>query len=576
MAKATVSTTDDIDSKQADRNYREMVEQSSVGFFSVTPDDRIIHTNLAMARMLGYDTVAELLQKPPQRAVDFYFDAERYEEYSRQLRENGRVREFESRVRKADGSPIWIEENVGAVRDDNGTLLRYEGTMQDISRRKERESQLLRHAFHDKLTGLPDRTLFLERVNRCLKRRGRRPNYWFAVLFLDLDRFKIVNDSLGHVIGDQLLIATARKLESCLRPGDTVARLGGDEFAVLLDDIKDISDATHVADRILTLLSTPAQLDGHEIYTTPSIGIALISSTYHHAEDLLRDADMAMYRAKALGKARYALFDSAMYADGKNLLQLETDLRHAVQKRDFRVEYQPVVNLASGSIEGFEAFLRWHHPVRGMVPPSEFVPLAEETGLLVGLDRWVLGEACRQMHSWQSQFPTLPLLTMSVNLSSRQFAQSDLIGELERIIRRSNLAPHHLRLEMTERSLLANPDAAKATLLQLKQLGVQLSLDDFGTGYSSLSHLHRFSFDALKVDHSFVSQMNDEKNAEIVSAIITIAHNLNMNVIAEGVETAEQLERLRTLNCHYGQGYLFSGPLESGAVRELLASRPQW
>jgi diguanylate cyclase (GGDEF)-like protein len=486
------------------------------------------------------------------------------------------VREFESRVRKADGSPIWIEENVGAVRDDNGTLLRYEGTMQDISRRKERESQLLRHAFHDKLTGLPDRTLFLERVNRCLKRRGRRPNYWFAVLFLDLDRFKIVNDSLGHVIGDQLLIATARKLESCLRPGDTVARLGGDEFAVLLDDIKDISDATHVADRILTLLSTPAQLDGHEIYTTPSIGIALISSTYHHAEDLLRDADMAMYRAKALGKARYALFDSAMYADGKNLLQLETDLRHAVQKRDFRVEYQPVVNLASGSIEGFEAFLRWHHPVRGMVPPSEFVPLAEETGLLVGLDRWVLGEACRQMHSWQSQFPTLPLLTMSVNLSSRQFAQSDLIGELERIIRRSNLAPHHLRLEMTERSLLANPDAAKATLLQLKQLGVQLSLDDFGTGYSSLSHLHRFSFDALKVDHSFVSQMNDEKNAEIVSAIITIAHNLNMNVIAEGVETAEQLERLRTLNCHYGQGYLFSGPLESGAVRELLASRPQW
>jgi diguanylate cyclase (GGDEF)-like protein/PAS domain S-box-containing protein len=557
-------------------NYRELLENSTTGIFTMAADGQFVQVNLAAARILGYESPEQFLSHPPQRFNNFYVESDRGEDYMRLMKENGEVREFESRVRCLDESVIWVEENIRLVPGSKSTPLRYEGTIQDITRRKDREAQLLRHAFHDKLTGLPDRTLFLERANRCMKRRQRRPSYWFAVLFLDLDRFKIVNDSLGHVIGDQLLISTARKLESCLRPGDTVARLGGDEFGILLDDIRDVSDATHVAERILQQLATPAILDGHEIYTTSSIGIALVSNSYERPEDLLRDADVAMYRAKALGKARFAIFDSAMHADGKNLLQLEADLRHAITNHEFRVEYQPVINLASGRIEGFEAFLRWNHPQRGLVPPSQFVPVAEETGLLVGLDRWVLGEACRQMYTWQKQFPMQSLLTMSVNLSARQFSQSDLVEEIDRIVRRSSLSPRCLRLELTERSLLANPDSTEAALLELKKQGIQLSLDDFGTGYSSLSHLHRFSFDALKVDQSFISQMDNVKNDEVVRAIITIAHNLNMNVIAEGVETAEQLTRLRALDCHYGQGYLFSGPLEASAVRDLMASKPQW
>jgi len=550
-------------------------ETPFTGFFECAADGRFTRVNSTLAQIFGYQTPEEFIED-----ISFHSnlcpDSEREEEYSRQLKENGRVSNWELQLAKSQHSSVWVEENARTVRDESGVLLHIEGTMQDISRHKQREAELMRHAFHDKLTGLPDRALFLERVERCIKRRARRQSYWFAVLFLDLDRFKIVNDSLGHSAGDQLLIAAAQKLESSLRPGDTVARLGGDEFAILLDDIQDLNDATSVADRIQHLFSEPSNLGGHEVYTSASIGIALISRNHDRPDDLLRDADTAMYRAKAAGKARHAIFDAEMHADGKNVLQLESDLRHALNNREFYTEYQPIVSLGSGRIIGFEAFLRWQHPTRGLVPPSEFVNIAEETGLLVAIDRWVLGESCRKMAAWQAQFPAQSLLTMSVNLSSRQFVQSDLLDELERILRRAGLSPRSLRLEMTEKSLLANPDSAQQMIERLNQLGVQMSLDDFGTGYSSLAHLHRFAFNALKIDRSFIARLDDTKNEEIVRAIITIAQNLNMTVVAEGVETQQQLSRLRKMNCHCAQGYLFSDPLNGDAALDLISRNPQW
>jgi len=552
-----------------------LFETSFAGLFECSPDGEFTRVNATFAQMFGYESSAEFLKYVFNYSA-LSADSEREEEYFRHLREVGEVTGWETQFYHYDKRTMWFEVNAREVRDESGTLLCIEGAAQDISRYKTREDELMRHAFHDKLTGLPDRALFLERVERCIKRRARRQDYWFAVLFLDLDRFKIVNDSLGHSAGDQLLISAARKLESSLRPGDTVARLGGDEFAILLDDINDLADATSVADRIQYLFTAPTVIEGHEVFTTASIGIALISRNHQQPNDVLRDADAAMYRAKAGGKARFAIFDAEMHADGKNVLQLEADLRQALKNREFQAKFQPIISLGSGRVVGFEAFLRWQHPTRGMVSPADFVGLAEETGLLVAIDRWMLGEACRRMASWQARFPAHTLLTMSVNMSSRQFAQSDLMDEMERILRRAGLEPRSLRLEMTEKSLLASPDATESMIKKLNALGVQISLDDFGTGYSSLAHLHRFNFDALKIDRSFITHLDDARNEEIVRAIINIAHNLNMTVVAEGVETVEQLARLRDMKCHCAQGYLFSEALDGDAVLDLISANPQW
>ena len=459
-----------------------LFETSFAGLFEYSPEGEFTRVNATFAKMCGYDSSAEFMKHVFTYSA-LAFDSDHEVEYFRHLREAGEVNHWETQFRKRDEDPAWVEVNAREVRDESGKLLFVEGAALDISRYKTREDQLTQHAFHDKLTGLPDRALFLERVERCIKRRARRQDYWFAVLFLDLDRFKIVNDSLGHSAGDQLLIAAAQKLGSSLRPGDTVARLGGDEFAILLDDINDVADATSVANRIQHLFTAPTIIEGHEVFTSASIGIALISRNHERPSDVLRDADTAMYRAKAAGKAQYAIFDAEMHADAKNILQLESDLRQALKNREFHAKFQPIISLGSGRIVGFEAFLRWQHPTRGWVSPADFVGLAEETGLLVAIDRWILGEACRRMASWQARFPAHTLLTMSVNMSSRQFAQSDLMDEMERILRHAGLAPRSLRLEMTEKSLLASPDATESMIRKLNALGVQMSLDDFGTGY---------------------------------------------------------------------------------------------
>ena len=439
------------------------------------------------------------------------------------------------------------------------------------------EERLLHDAFHDALTGLPNRALFLERLARFLLRGRRGEAYTFAVLFLDLDGFKVVNDSLGHAAGDQLLIGVSQRVVGCLRQVDTVARLGGDEFVILLDDIKNISNATRVADRIQRELALRFNLDEREVFTSASIGIAFSATGYNRPEDVIRDADTAMFRAKGLGKARFAVFDTAMHTQATARLKLETDLRRAVERHEFRVYYQPIVSLGAGRITGLEALLRWQHPQLGLIYPTDYLSVAEEIGLLIPIGQWVLREACRQLREWQTKFSTTPPLTVSVNLSSKQFLQSDLMKQIDEILKETGLDAKSLKLEITETVMMENTESATATLLQMKALNIETYLDDFGTGYSSLSYLQRFPIDYLKIDSSFISRMSDSKeDLEVVRTILTLAHNLGRKVIAEGLETAEQLALLRSMKCEYGQGHYFSKPLECEAAGTLLAAVPKW
>ncbi|MEH1937201.1 MAG: EAL domain-containing protein [Nostoc sp.] len=443
----------------------------------------------------------------------------------------------------------------------------------NITALKLAQAQLIHDAFHDLLTGLPNRALFIERLERGLMLVKRRVDYIFAVLFLDLDRFKVINDSLGHMIGDQLLTALAQRLENCVRSGDTVARLGGDEFTILLDDLNNINDVTCVVERIHQALTSAFKLSGYEIFTTVSIGIVLSKASYNRPEELLRDADIAMYRAKALGKARHKIFDSTMYTQETKLLQLEMDLRRAVERQEFQIHYQPIILLETYKTIGFEALVRWQHPQHGLVFPDSFIPMAEETGLIIPIGYWVLREACRQMRAWQIQFPADPPLTISVNLSTKQFLQPGLIEQITQIIQETDLEASNLKLEITESVLMENIQSATFMLLQLQQMNIQLHLDDFGVGYSSLSYLQRFPSNALKIDRSFIAKIGaNGENLEIIQAIITLAQSLNKDVIAEGVETVEQLAQLRAMKCKYAQGYFFSQPLDSKSIERLIAS----
>jgi diguanylate cyclase (GGDEF)-like protein len=449
---------------------------------------------------------------------------------------------------------------------------RYIAELERVSGELQESREHFRHAaFHDSLTELPNRTLLADHLRLAIERARRRPEHLFAVLFLDLDRFKNINDSLGHAAGDRLLVETARRLEHCSRPADTVARLGGDEFAVLLDGLESECDAVRVAERVQEELMRPFHLGGHEVYTAASIGITLSTHGYEDPENVLRDADTAMYRAKEKGKARYELFDAEMHADALARLRLENDLRRAVEYGEFEVYYQPVVALPTGRLYGFEALVRWRHPERGIVGPSEFIPLAEETRMVTEIGGWVLEEACRQMSEWRELMPAQQHLTVSVNLSSKQLTQPGLADCVRRTLRETNLPPHCLKLEITESAVMDNAESAASLLAQLRGLGIQLSIDDFGTGYSSLSYLHRFPVDTLKIDRSFVAKMTDNsENGENVRTIVTLASNLGMCVVAEGVETEEQHARLEKLGCQYGQGFLYSEPVEAEHALALI------
>ncbi|MBE9106639.1 amino acid permease, partial [Nostoc cf. edaphicum LEGE 07299] len=445
---------------------------------------------------------------------------------------------------------------------------------QDIIKRQEAQEQLLHNSLHDGLTGLPNQRLFLERVQQAIEQSKQQNNYLFAVLFLDLDRFKVVNDSLGHLLGNQLLIAISHRLKSVLRGEDIIARFGGDEFTILIGEIEDINTAIQVAERIKKVLALPFQLNEHRVFTNVSIGIALSRADYEQAAQILRDADVAMYCAKSLGKARYEVFDPKMHEGAALLLELETALRNALLKQEeFRLNYQPIISLTTGKIIGFEALIRWHHPERGLISPQDFIPLAEETGMIVSIGQWVLYEACHQMHKWHKQFPTSQPLTISVNFSGKQITQPDVFKQVKHILQQTGLEPCCLKLEITESLLMDNFDLATTVLSQLTALNVEMHMDDFGTGYSSLSYLHRLPIKTIKIDRSFVTSIGSRgENLEIIRAIVTLAHNLNMSVTAEGIETVDQLAQLKALQCDYGQGYFFLPPMERAEVEILLAA----
>ncbi|MBA3439965.1 MAG: EAL domain-containing protein [Pyrinomonadaceae bacterium] len=557
--------------RQSEERFRLLVDGvRDYAIFMLDPEGRVASWNAGAERVLGY-TEAEITGQhfsclfTPE---DIVGDLPAQE--LRIVEAEGRD-EHERLLIRRDGTRFWASSVITAIRDETGRLRGFSKVMRDITESRSAEERITHEAFHDSLTGLPNRLMFTEHLKRAIAHAKRHDDYLYAVLFLDLDRFKVVNDSLGHAIGDQLLVATARKLEKTLRPEDVVARIGGDEFTILLNDIHGISDATHIADRIHHELQRSFHFDGHDVFTTTSIGIALSTAAYNEPDEVLRDADTAMYRAKSLGKMRYEIFDPSMHARAMKLMKFETELRQAVEREEFCLHYQPFVLLKTGKIRGFEALVRWQHPERGLVFPDEFIPIAEDTGLIMPIGRWVLYEACRQMREWQDQFHHDLSLAINVNLSGKQFSQSDLIQQIDDVLQQTGLDPNCLKLEITESAIMEKAESSIVMLKQLRDLGVKLYIDDFGTGFSSLSYLHRFPVDMLKIDRSFVSLMNKgNENSEIVRTIVKLAHNLEMEVMAEGVETAEQLEELRALGCEYAQGYFFSEPVDSEKAKTLI------
>ncbi len=485
--------------------------------------------------------------------------------------------EHEHRLRDAAGNYRWVLARGLAVRDGGGAPARMAGSLTDITDRKRAEERLLHDAFHDALTELPNRSLFLDRLGLTLEQSRRHKRISFAVLFLDLDRFKNLNDSLGHAAGDALLVEFAGRLRGCLRPGDTVARLGGDEFGVLLTEVDGPEDATRVAERIQELLRQPFAVGSTEVISTASIGIALGAAGYERPDDILRDADTAMYRAKAAGRACFQVFDQAMHSSVAALLKLEMDLRRAVERNSFVMHYKPIVSLLDGRIVGFEGLVRWVDPERGVVLPDRFISVAEETGLIVPIGWWVLAETCRQVRAWQGSYPISPPLYASVNISGKLFGQPDVVERVWRIVEETGLPATSLRLEITESVLMDHGDVALRVLSELRALGVQFSVDDFGTGFSSLSYLQRFSYDTLKIDRSFIAGMADKADVgAIVQSIVGLGNVLGMNVVAEGVETPAQLARLRAMQCPSAQGYWFSRPVDRQGAELLLHTGQAW
>jgi len=573
---------------ERDKLFQLISENAADMIAVVDTNGHRLYNSPAYQRVLGYSP-QELAATSPIEQIH-PDDRSRVLEAAEKARLTGRGERLEYRIHHKDGSWRILESTANAIRGAGGTSERLVIVNRDITERKRAEDLLAHNAFHDGLTNLPNRLLFLDRLERAIALSRRHADFKFAVLFIDIDGFKIFNDSLGHSAGDALLIEVARRLTACLRRADTIsrqkldegeaaeslvgdctlARPGGDEFAVLAEDLRGPSDAIRVADRVQERLGVAFDLDGHQIVITASIGIAFGGSAGAKAQDLLRDAEIAMYRAKHTGKARCAVFDNAMHAGALKRLQLETDLRKALELGEFHVYYQPIVTLREGRIVGFEALSRWLRPGE-VVMPNEFIPVADETGIILSINRELLAESCQQLRSWQELFPSNPPLTMSVNISPRQFTQADLASQIRQILQLNGTDPRCVNLEITESIAMADAERSAIVLSELKALGVRLDIDDFGTGYSSLSRLQRFSVDTLKIDRSFISNMDqDLETHEIVRIIVMLAHNLGLRVAAEGVETQEQLDMVKHVGCELAQGYLFSKPADAATIEQLL------
>ena len=550
-----------LEMQESEERFRSAFDHAPIGMALVAPEGGWLQVNQCLCDIVGY-TEGELKAMTFQ-SITHPEDIGIFLGHLKEVLEGEILtHQMEKRYRHKLGHDVWVLVGVSLIRDSESKCLHLIFQIQDITDRKRAERQLVHDAFHDALTGLPNRAWFIEQLEISLDQYRCQRKRMFAVLFLDLDRFKLINDSIGHMVGDQLLIGIANRLRHCLRPSDKVARLGGDEFTILLDGIQNAAEAVEVADRVQKHLSQPFNLGGYETFTTVSIGIAFSDPHYEAPEDFLRNADTAMYQAKSLGKARYVIFDKDMHARAVHLLQLESDLRRAVDRSEFYIDYQPIVRLDTGMLIGFEALVRWQHPERGLISPDNFIAVAEETGSIVPIGQWVLLQACLQMKRWQEKHSSAAPLSISVNLSGRQFGHTNLLEQITQILNSTGLDPRTLKLEITESIVMENVESTAGTLEKLRKLGVELSIDDFGTGYSSLSYLHRLPIDTLKIDRSFVSRIGENnENKEIVRTIIMLAQNLGMGVIAEGVETKEQLDLLRELDCQCVQGFLMSRPL---------------
>ncbi len=573
---------------QREELFRVITENAADMIAVVDNTGRRIYNSPAYQKILGY--TAEELNGLSSFEQIHPSDQKRVMAAAEKARRTGFGELLEYRIRHKDGSWRVLESTANVIRNTAGAVDGLIIVNRDITERKRAEQTLAHNTVHDGLTDLPNRILLLDRLGRALGHSRRHSTFKFAVFFIDIDGFKIVNDSLGHDAGNALLVEIAHRLTTCLRRMDTVsrpvlgerdfptfgdttlARPGGDEFVVLAEEVRSPSDAVHIADRIQQRLAQPFDLDGHHLVVTASIGIAFSGSTSALAQDVLRDAEIAMYRAKSAGKGRCEVFDNAMHVFALKRLQLESDLRKAIERNEFRVYYQPVLSVPSGQIVGFEALTRWQRP-EGILNPCDFIALAEETGIILEITRQLLAEGCRQLRAWQQRFPSNPPLSLSINICPKQFAQDDLAVEIGRLLEESGMDARCIVLEITENVTMADPERSARMLSELKALGCGLDIDDFGTGYSSLSRLQSFHVDRLKIDRVFVSRMEkDAESREIVRTIITLAHNLGLQVIAEGVETTEQLELLRNAGCEMVQGYLFSKPADAETIGKLLAT----
>ena len=560
----------------SETKYRSIFENSLDGIFQTTPDGHYLSANLALAKIYGYESPTELMESLTDIEHQLYIVPYRRSEFIRLLQENDFVSSFQSQIYRKDGKVIWISENARAVRNEQEDLLYYEGTVEDISDYKQAKDELQWKAFYDTLTGLPNRAMFMEHLGKILK-EAKQNHQSFALFFLDLDRFKLVNDSLGHLVGDQLLVAIAERLKNCLRDEDLVARLGGDEFIILLPNIGSLEQATQVADRIKSSFRSPFQLKQNQVFAGVSIGILLIDEKIDEnltPENLMRDADTALYQAKNVSKGGYQIFNPAMHQKAVDLLQWETDLRQAIVHQEFRLYYQPIVQLETGELLGFEALLRWKHPQKNLISPREFIAIAEETGLIIPIGFWILEEACTQLAQWHKiADQNHKNLSISVNLSVKQLKISDLLEKVDAILEKTGLDGKYLRLEITESCYLNDENSINELLKQLQSRHIKICIDDFGQGYSSLSYLHQFPIDILKIDICFVREINQNSpQGKIARAIFRLAKDLGLEVVAEGVEMLEQIDTLITLDCSLAQGYYFSRPLPPDAIAPLLQS----
>lgn len=556
--------------RESEARYRLLAENTNDLVCLHGLDGRYLYISPSCEALLGYKCNEMLAQDPSSFLHPDDRQPVHYKEHPAVI--SGKNTPTTYRMRQKSGNYIWFETLTKLIVNATGQVVQIQTTSRDVTERIQVKDQLKHDALHDALTGLPNRNLLMQRLELAINRTKRSKGYHFAVLFLDLDRFKVINDSLGHLAGDQLLIAIAQKLQAPLRAIDLVVRLGGDEFVILLEEIKEVQEAVRATERIFSELQTPLIIEGREMYVTASVGIVLSTKGYTQASHLLRDADIAMYRAKAKKKAGYEVFDEAMHTQALSRLHLENDLRRAIACQEFVLHYQPIVLLATGQLVGFEALIRWQHPAQGLKSPTEFISVAEETGMITLLDSWVLQTACAQLAAWQTTFPHFFDLKVSVNLSAQDLQRFDLLDEIDRVLAQTHLNGRCLTLEITESMLIEDIDFTINLFSQLKERGIQISIDDFGTGYSSLNYLHRLPVDYLKIDRSFVNQIQSGKrNYQIVETIVRLSDQLELDAIAEGIETLQQLEQLQYLGYKFGQGYLFSQPLSCKSTEEFIA-----